>query len=660
LEFSVGQARINAKEEGAEKTLAQNKLNHQKEVEQIKRQKEELLKQIQDRERTIWESEHPDWEKKEMKFTPKTTRLSDEDDKQFKELNTEASKKFEAENKKVWDGLATEYGNYLEKRAVLTAKWEKIIAETPLQFQAGAKAERDKEIAGLDDEYHKVSETLESLFDNTANRSVSEMREIADEAERMYEALDRGSYDPSFGITEEQFNTLADSPEEMKKIAAAIKEMRKEADDSENAFNKVSRSLKEIFSAGDDKKKLRDGFKALADGLGEINDLAQSVGNNISSIFSAFGNDEAAEMASNITNLIGGVGQAGAGIAKLASGDIIGGIKDSVSGITSVVTSIINLGNSKNEKQIQALQKEYDAVYYQISLIDRRISKLQKEASNAFGSDKSDLIYKENEELEKEIQNRNKQISIIQNQIKQERSKKGSDDDRIATWNKEIEAERQAIADLRDEIKENKVAAFDALFGSDIKSAIENFSQAYADAWTGGTERAKDMKKVVRDLMRSYVLEMIKADAGLEDAIKRTREKIDEYLQDGILDATEQNMLDSIITQATSNLDSKYGNLMDIFKDDEARQASQKGFASISQDSANELNGRFTAIQAHTYTITENMRILVANSNQILRHIAGIESNTEYCKRLDGMDYDLKAARNGIETINLKGVIIKK
>jgi hypothetical protein len=153
---------------------------------------------------------------------------------------------------------------------------------------------------------------------------------------------------------------------------------------------------------------------------------------------------------------------------------------------------------------------------------------------------------------------------------------------------------------------------------------------------------------------------MIKADKGLQDTIALIRERIHEYLTDGILDATEQNMLDSIITQATSNLDNEYGGLMDLFKDDEDRQASQKGFSSMSQDSANELNGRFAMIQTHTYSINENVKILTINSGQVLKHLANIERNTASCLRLDEMEADLKAIKNSVSDMALKGILIKK
>jgi len=87
------------------------------------------------------------------------------------------------------------------------------------------------------------------------------------------------------------------------------------------------------------------------------------------------------------------------------------------------------------------------------------------------------------------------------------------------------------------------------------------------------------------------------------------------------------------------------------------RTASNKGIAAMSQDSADELNGRFTAIQGHTFSINEGVKILSANSGMILQHLAGIEKNTA---RLEGIENLTRSVSNGIDTINLKGVTLKQ
>ncbi len=86
------------------------------------------------------------------------------------------------------------------------------------------------------------------------------------------------------------------------------------------------------------------------------------------------------------------------------------------------------------------------------------------------------------------------------------------------------------------------------------------------------------------------------------------------------------------------------------------RSAQAKGFQAMSQDSADELNGRFAAIQGHTYQITESMKMLFANSTQSLLHLAAIESNTT---KLETIADIMKYVKSGIDSINSKGVLLR-
>lgn len=119
------------------------------------------------------------------------------------------------------------------------------------------------------------------------------------------------------------------------------------------------------------------------------------------------------------------------------------------------------------------------------------------------------------------------------------------------------------------------------------------------------------------------------------------------------------------------------------------REASKKGFASMSQESADELNGRFTAIQGHTYSISEllnrelkantesvvatrnlatsmasDMKALTENSAQALKHLAGIEVNTDKLHAIDtnisDMGQAVKSLKSSIDDISLKGIHIKR
>ena len=76
----------------------------------------------------------------------------------------------------------------------------------------------------------------------------------------------------------------------------------------------------------------------------------------------------------------------------------------------------------------------------------------------------------------------------------------------------------------------------------------------------------------------------------------------------------------------------------------------------MSQDTADELNARFTAMQALMYGINESVKTLIENSATSLRYLAGIESNTA---RLERIELDMGSVKAGIDTINAKGIILK-
>ena len=91
-----------------------------------------------------------------------------------------------------------------------------------------------------------------------------------------------------------------------------------------------------------------------------------------------------------------------------------------------------------------------------------------------------------------------------------------------------------------------------------------------------------------------------------------------------------------------------------------AREATSKGIATASQDSVDELNGRATAIQSHTYSImesgkaiAEDMSMLRSQAGSILSHVMGIHEDT------GSMDGKLTRIQSAIEDIRDRGVNIK-
>ena len=99
----------------------------------------------------------------------------------------------------------------------------------------------------------------------------------------------------------------------------------------------------------------------------------------------------------------------------------------------------------------------------------------------------------------------------------------------------------------------------------------------------------------------------------------------------------------------------------------EQRKAVEKGFTHMSQDSADELNGRFTlmtALEKQTVDgIKEMHQSLVSISERQLRHLANIDTNTYQLHQvkddISGMKKDMAGVKRGIDELTTKGIKLK-
>ena len=193
---------------------------------------------------------------------------------------------------------------------------------------------------------------------------------------------------------------------------------------------------------------------------------------------------------------------------------------------------------------------------------------------------------------------------------------------------------------------------------------------AVVDAFDRGEDAAKAFGETTSKVMQQMVKDMLQASV-LQPILKEQAEKVKRAFESGdnntMLKAAAQATKE--IQRAQGRLKETYAQLSDELKkegvdltqsEEKTRQASEKGIATASQDSVNELNGRMTAIQGHTFSIAEQTRMLANNSNLILRSVMGIERNTnDLPTRLAAVEAATKAMRNSLDDIALKGVRIK-
>lgn len=289
---------------------------------------------------------------------------------------------------------------------------------------------------------------------------------------------------------------------------------------------------------------------------------------------------------------------------KFKSGDMMGAAAEATSSVFGVITSINKWIDKSKERKIQKIQNQVDALQDSYDKLSRSISK-------AYSTDAKELIEDQNKLLEQ-------QKILIQRQIEEEKSKKDPDKKRIKEWQKQID-------EITNTIEDNAAKAQDAIFGADIQSAINDFAEAYAEAWTKGENRAKSSKDFVKNIIKQMVIEAMKAD--IKTPLQTIRDKLEEFWKDGIIDQTEENVINEMIDKLNQDLEASFSWADKYFEDGKTKQeATSRGFQAMSQDTGDELNGRFTDIQGKVTDIRGYVMMQTQSIIGLLNSIGNIET----------------------------------
>ena len=96
----------------------------------------------------------------------------------------------------------------------------------------------------------------------------------------------------------------------------------------------------------------------------------------------------------------------------------------------------------------------------------------------------------------------------------------------------------------------------------------------------------------------------------------------------------------------------------DIFSGEAAqRNAVSGGIANVTQDTAEEMNGRMTQIQSHTFSINENMKLMVNMQTTQLAILQGIHSDTG---QLHAIRADIASVKATVADIQIRGLKLKE
>lgn len=230
------------------------------------------------------------------------------------------------------------------------------------------------------------------------------------------------------------------------------------------------------------------------------------------------------------------------------------------------------------------------------------------------------------------------------------RENKALIDDLIANWqlyNDAVEASNEYLKGIFGEL------------GNEINNAI-------VDAFENGTDAALAFGDAAGKMLENLITQ-IGYTAYIAPIMSKAMEEVGNLNMSSMSAEDYLNELMRIVGDAMDAAEAAVGGYNEYLTeadkiaegygintfDDTSVEASRRGIAQASQESIDELNGRATAIQSHTFSIMEGTKQLTRDSAQILRHLAGIEDNTS---RLRAMEHSLKHMESNIDRMATRGV----
>lgn len=735
----------NLLEDGFAKKKALIDDDHKQELLNIDKQAQDMLEKQQEAEKLAWEKGG-----KKGVFKPTSNSISDlsaENKGILKASSTVVEITYKSNSDKLVKELKDKYASFDEKRREIDKQYWQDEVSIKSMFSGDALNVRldelnrqhkdaieanDKEEA---DSVLKNTELFIQLFGDMSDKSVSDIRKIANESEALFDYLKTTSVNnitPKFGLSADQLISLKLGKSEMKSIEDQIKSINSNADSLETGFSKIGSGISKLFEGSKQKTagkaKVKSGQNKIDSGIPELVSEGKtevSIGNKdqldglakekagIDALQESFQkvsffagqaqgllnamSTEEGDAASSAAKSIGAVMDvANSTMQGFQQGDVVGA---AVAFTMSVATKIFEAEKAHQAalKKLQdekiAQQKEYnDLLMKQNELLDK--------ATNIFGTDAYSQAIgyaRVADNLRNSSKNANVDLSSAKVQTGSHKTglfgwggEKADYSSLLKTYPALIDGQGKLNKELAQSILDNKTldetskkALQSALtYAQDYEDALKSLSDYLTSVFgslgqdmmtaitdnLGDTQSALDKfadnsAKTIEKLMTDIAYSMFLADkfTKLSDDVKAII--TDKSLSPQDQAAKETALLGDFYSNVGANVEaankflqnskdaaSKAG--FDLWNET-TREATTKGFASMNQGSADELNGRFTVIQGHTFKITEGMDILKANSTQALKHLAGIETNTA---RLEAVESGINAVKLGIDTINMKGV----
>lgn len=722
-EFDLRQQRINLAEQSTQRELDQIKLNYDRMLHENEKRRQEMYDALAEKKIVEYMDAHPTAEQSEINeyaaglvFTD--ADLTEEQRKQLVGYAAFAEEYLVESNKRILNSMLSDVLTYEEQRKKITEDYAKRREElydhdengdrTGLRtgVSEGNLAELDRQeqeaLNAVDEQFASREVQYQAWCDAIGELTLKQLEELLAKAQQELDALEANGGDST---------QLATARAKVNKLNDAVKKQR-----ATEELAPKKRTIKEWQDLYSTLNECAGAFDDIGEAVGgTTGEILKAAGQIATSTLS---------MINGIVTLANSSGTAMAGTATAASTAISTVEKASViltviSAALQVATAIANLFNNDDAKQeeIEKLQERIDQLQWELdnrdilrineeygsslvrvrqSICDTRVELIAaaqatdnwtlawqalcgKISKNAVALEKTveklasayeKMSYTSGKTLGEnhysdyyeQLKNISEQQILIQEQIDNEKSKKKTDNGKITEWEQKIEELGAQAKAIIDDMLED-------IIGGSAEDIAEELSDAFFEAFANGEDAAEawgdKVKEITADIVKKMLVQqMLEGEIGkLFDKYKSQWFKDGQFVgTEGVKDSMSNFMNDLFAVEST--MEQVWAAIPDELKEfltgDAEREGASKGIATASQDSVDELNARATTIQSHTFSISENTKLLVANTTAILGSVQAIEHHTEaISNRMETVEAGVKNLRNTLDDIQIQGIKLK-
>ena len=664
LQNAIEQARINAMKEGSDKILAQMKLDHEKEIQEIDRQKQDYIRKIADNQKTEFKSK-PENKNKKFDYASALKNAAAEAAPKFAELQNAVLEKQALDNQKLIDqeiqGLndyLKKYGNYQQKKLAITQEYQKKAAQTTsMNEKLSLRGEFKKAMSELDVEEFKKNLNWEQIFGDldrvaysTLQNLKNSLQQYIQESKTALDPTDLKNLVEAYNELDRKINEL--KPGEALKAAFgnyqnANADYQKAKDDLRKVesgqtvyagleYDPKSQKLVEVvLDLAKAEKKLTEAEQRRYEAQARLTEATHEYavkareGFDAAKAFTGALESFGVNIPEETSGVFEGVDQIISGLETVDFNKpfsiVTGGFKV-LGGIGKVIGSLFGIGNkdAKLSKQIKRLQ-EY------VTDLQATYEKLQKVIERQLGGTTGS-------QAKAQLNNLKAQRDAIDQMRIKEEEKKKTDRNAVKEYEKQI-------AELDDQIKYFYEDLFSQEFDATLKDWSSSIASALVSAFAAGEDAAAAFDNSVNDIIKNLVSRMIELQV-----IQPAMEKLRKYLfgedgqsgafGDGQLSVKDMEGLTAQFAALQGTVGTSKGlwNSMvraakdagfDLMGEAEGKKqtGTSKGYEAMSQDTGSELNGRFTAIQSDVRGIYNNLNEHIARFKQFMLSHTGIDMN---------------------------------